>query len=219
MAVTVNADGLCQPKNPGGIACYGWVACRDGERIGEGWGEAARGPAATNNLAEYRAVIAALEWLLAEGLVGERVLVRSDSQLLIRQMQGQYAVRSERILPLYRRVRELAGRFRSLRFEWVPRELNEEADFLSRRAYGLALAQDRVERSRGLLVKPAGGTVFRVGSSDGNGWYRVDVAVPECSCADFARHRDIPGFACKHILAACGACGRGGSAGQAGLGR
>jgi len=117
MAVTVNADGLCQPRNPGGIACYGWVACRDGERIGEGWGEAARGPVATNNLAEYRAVIAALEWLLAEGLAEERVLVRSDSQLLIRQIQGQYAVRSERILPLNRRVRELAGRFRSLRFE------------------------------------------------------------------------------------------------------
>lgn len=216
MAIIVNADGLCE-RNPGGIACYGWVARRDGVKVGEGWGEVARGPGATNNLAEYRAVIAALEWLLAEGLAGERVLVRSDSQLVIRQIQGEYAVKSERILPLYRRVRKLAGRFAFLRFEWVPRERNYEADLLSRRAYGEALAGERAGRSQGLPVEPVGGTVFRVRSSDGSKWYEVDVALPECSCPDFARHRGIPGFACKHILAARRVCGRGDSAEQAGL--
>lgn len=217
MVIVLNADGLCEPTNPGGVACYGWVAWQDGKRIGEGWGEAARGPGATNNVADYRAVIAALEWLLAEGLAGERFLVRSDSQLLIRQIQGNYAVRSNRILPLYRRVRRLAGRFASLRFEWVPREKNREADLLSRRAYGEALAEDRAGWSRGLPLEPAGGTVFRVGSSDGSRWYRVDVAVPECSCPDFGRHRDIPGFACKHVLAAHRACGRGDPAGEGSL--
>jgi len=74
-----------------------------------------------------------------------------------------------------------------------------------------ALAEGRVGRSQGLPVEPAGGTVFRVGSSDRSS--QVDVAVPECFCPDVAQHRDIPGFACKYILAVRRACGRPGLAG------
>lgn len=162
MAIVVNADGLCEPTNPGGVACYGWVARREGEKIGEGWGEVARGPDATNNLAEYRAVIAALEWLLGRGLAAEPVLVRSDSQLVIRQVQGRYRVRCERIRPLWQRVRELGAEFAHLEFEWVPREQNEEADLLSRRAYAEALA-----KGWGLGVEPAGSAAFGVRPAGG----------------------------------------------------
>lgn len=205
--ITIYCDGLCEPVNPGGIACYGWVAYRGPEKLGEGCAEVARGPQATNNVAEYRAVIAALEWLLARGLAGEQVVVRSDSQLVIYQMQGRYAVKSPRVLPLYREASRLVRQFRSIRFEWVPRERNEEADLLSRRAYGEALARDRAARAAGLAVQPIGENLFDVGSSAGAGCYRVDLSVPECTCLDFARHRNIPGFACKHITAARRASG------------
>ncbi|MEW5933448.1 MAG: ribonuclease HI [Bacillota bacterium] len=202
MGIAVWADGLCEPVNPGGIACYGWVAYRDGRKLAEGWGVAAKGAEATNNVAEYRAVIEALEWLLAAGYRGEPVEVRSDSQLVVCQLTGEYAVRSERVRPLYRRARRLLGQFRELRLRWVPREENEEADGLSRRAYAEALVAERAERAAGLEVQPLDGFRYRVRSGSGNGWYEVDLSVPFCSCQDFARHRGLPGFRCKHLLAA-----------------
>jgi ribonuclease HI len=205
--ITVYCDGLCEPVNPGGIACYGWVAYRGPQKLGEGCAEVARGPQATNNVAEYRALIAALRWLLTRGLTEEQVVTRSDSQLVVYQMQGRYAVKSPRVLPLHREAKKLARQFQSIRFEWVPRERNEEADLLSRRAYGEALARDRAARATGLTVQRLGEDQFDVGSSTGAGCYRVDLSVPECTCPDFARHRNIPGFACKHIAAARRASG------------
>jgi ribonuclease HI len=61
--------------------------------------------------------------------------VRGDSQLVIRQLNGEYAVKSPRIAPLYARVKELLRFFHNVKLEWVPRELNAEADALSRAAY------------------------------------------------------------------------------------
>ncbi len=202
VGVVVWADGLCEPVNPGGVACYGWVAYRDGCKLSEGWGVAARGADATDNVAEYRAVIEALQWLLAAGRKNEPVELRSDSQLVIRQLTGEYAVRSDRVRPLYRRARRLLGQFRDIRLRWVPREENEEADALSRRAYAEVLVAERAERAAGLEVQAAGGSRFRVKSGRGDGWYEVDVAVPSCSCQDFVRHRGLAGFRCKHIIAA-----------------
>jgi len=133
--IIVWADGLCEPVNPGGIACYGWIASRDGLKLSEGLGVAARGSRATNNVAEYQAVIEALRWLLSAGHSGEPVELRSDSQLVTRQLAGDYAVRSGRIRPLYDQARALLSQFRDIRLRWVPRDQNEEADALSRCAY------------------------------------------------------------------------------------
>jgi len=132
--ITVYFDGLCEPVNPGGIATYGFVVYRDGERLAAGRGVVGAGylgDDVTNNVAEYTALVKALEWLVERGLTGERLRVRGDSQLVIRQLRGEYAVRAPRIAPLYRRVRELLARFPSCEFEWVPREGNREADALS----------------------------------------------------------------------------------------
>jgi len=133
--IEVYVDGLCQPVNPGGVAAYGFVIYVDGRRVHEASGVAAVGEEATNNVAEYAAIIGALEWLLERGYADEEVVVRSDSQLAVRQLNGVYAVRSRRIRPLYERVVELAEKFGSIRFEWIPRERNLEADLLSREAY------------------------------------------------------------------------------------
>jgi len=92
MAVVVHVDGLCEPVNPNGVACYGYVIYRDGEKLEEGCGVVDH-PSPSNNVAEYTACIKALERLVQLGLT-EDVLVRSDSQLLIYQLKGIYAVKA-----------------------------------------------------------------------------------------------------------------------------
>ena len=141
--IEVYFDGLCEPRNPGGIATYGFVVYdnrspSDRVKIHEGYGVVGAGclgDDVTNNIAEYTALIRGLEWLVQNSLTGKLVEVKGDSQLTIRQLNGIYAVRSPRIIPLYNRVVELVEKFKQIRFFWVPREYNEEADSLSRRAY------------------------------------------------------------------------------------
>jgi ribonuclease HI len=125
-----NFDGSCNP-NPGGVCSYGFVIWRDATRLHEGHGPAApRGPGATNNVAEYTGCIKALEWVLANG-IDEPFVLRGDSELVLKQLKGEYKVKSPLLAPLYWRARELCGKVRSLRFEWVPREQNAEADRLA----------------------------------------------------------------------------------------
>lgn len=86
----------------------------------------------TNNVAEYRAVIAGLE--LAAAHQPDELVVRADSQLLVRQLQGTYRVKSPSLKPYHRRVVELARSLGDVRFEHIPREENEAADGLANAA-------------------------------------------------------------------------------------
>ena len=143
MALTIHFDGLCLPKNPGGVATYGFVAKRGTATIHEEGGLAAApySPDATNNVAEYTGVLKALEWALSNGLSVETVHVRGDSELVIKQLKGEYKVKSPSIVALFKRVRELITQFPSISFQWVPREKNREADALTNRAYAEFIAQ------------------------------------------------------------------------------
>ena len=136
--IEVYFDGLCEPKNPGGVATYGYLVTRDGKKTHEGRGLACTpfAPEATNNLGEYMGVIKALEYLAGER-VSEPVVVRGDSKLVIEQSEGRWKVKSPAIAPLNARIRELSFKFDDLRFEWVPRKQNKEADALT----NLALAE------------------------------------------------------------------------------
>lgn len=89
-------------------------------------------PHATNNVAEYSALLAALEWCATHGATA--VHVRSDSLLLVQQMRGVYKVKNEGLKPLYGQARLLAHRIGTVTFEHVRRELNAEADALANRA-------------------------------------------------------------------------------------
>jgi ribonuclease HI len=84
---------------------------------------------ATNNVAEYYGLITALDYAVAQGI--ERLLVRSDSELLVRQMHGRYKVKSSDLRPLYERARKLANGFAYFAIEHVPRDQNSEADALA----------------------------------------------------------------------------------------
>ena len=127
---------VSEPVNPGGVACWGFVAYRDGERLFEGKGVIGEGRGMSNNLAEYTALCMALKELLEHKLQGEEVVVRSDSQLLVNQMNGWWQVHGGLYYPAYAEAVRLSQFFHpKISFAWIPREENEEADLLSRQAY------------------------------------------------------------------------------------
>jgi ribonuclease HI len=86
----------------------------------------------TNNVAEYYGLIAALDYAQQHGIRALRV--ESDSELLVRQMRGQYKVKSPELRPLYERARKMAQTFDSFKIDHVYREQNAEADALANQA-------------------------------------------------------------------------------------
>jgi ribonuclease HI len=84
---------------------------------------------ATNNIAEYRGLLAALEWAVAHGHT--RLHIKSDSQLLVHQMNGVYRIKHPGLIPLYRQARHLMAKVGDVTLEHVRREQNKDADRLS----------------------------------------------------------------------------------------
>ena len=84
---------------------------------------------ATNNVAEYRALIAGLDRLLRLGAT--KAVIRLDSELLVRQVTGRYRVKSPHLVPLYQSVMERLDRIAHTEVVHVPREENAEADRLA----------------------------------------------------------------------------------------
>lgn len=93
---------------------------------------------ATNNVAEYKGLLAALRWAVAHGV--KTLHVRSDSELLVKQMKGVYKVKSPGLQPLYEEARALAREIGRVTFEHVRRELNKDADRLANEAMDGAAA-------------------------------------------------------------------------------
>jgi ribonuclease HI len=87
---------------------------------------------ATNNVAEYNGLLAALTWAVDHTVTS--LEVRSDSELLVKQMLGVYRVRNPGLQPLHQKARLLAARVGRVRFQHVRRELNKEADRLANEA-------------------------------------------------------------------------------------
>jgi ribonuclease HI len=93
----------------------------------------------TNNVAEYEALLMGLEALLVLGK--KHIKVQSDSQLLVRQLNGEYRVKDEKLRLLFQRARTLLSQFSTYRILHVPRELNRLADRLANRGIDRALKQ------------------------------------------------------------------------------
>lgn len=87
---------------------------------------------ATNNVAEYHGLLAALRWAVAHGI--RTLHIRSDSELLVRQMKGEYRVKHPGLQPLYEEARSLTRHIGRVTFEHVRRELNKDADRLANEA-------------------------------------------------------------------------------------
>ena len=86
----------------------------------------------TNNQAEYRALIAALEKAVQLG--ARKVSVYSDSELVVRQITGRYRVKKAELKPLFQKVTQLQSRLESFSISHIPREQNTEADHLANEA-------------------------------------------------------------------------------------
>lgn len=119
-------DGACS-GNPGPMGAGAVVRVAGHDRVlsramGRG----------TNNEAEYHGLILGLEE--ARRLGADEVTVRGDSQLVLRQLEGQYLVRAANLRPLFERARALYTSFAKRRIEWVRRAQNAAADEAARRA-------------------------------------------------------------------------------------
>ena len=84
---------------------------------------------ATNNVAEYNGLLAALKWAIDHG--HRRLHIRADSELLVKQMRGEYKVKNPGLQPLAARARAMASQLERVTFEHVRREHNKDADRLS----------------------------------------------------------------------------------------
>lgn len=87
---------------------------------------------ATNNIAEYTALIKGLS--KARSLKIERLNIFLDSELLVRQIEGTYKVKNERLKKLYQEVVSLLGSFKGYSIKHIPREQNKKADALAKKA-------------------------------------------------------------------------------------
>jgi ribonuclease HI len=123
--ITANVDGGAR-GNPGSAGYGAIIKDQQGEVLAELYAGIGVN---TNNVAEYRGLIAALEWALAHG--HRRLHIKSDSQLVVQQMLGNYRVKHEGLIPLYQKARRLAAEVGHVTFEHVRREQNAEADRLS----------------------------------------------------------------------------------------
>jgi ribonuclease HI len=152
-------DGLCQPYNPGGIACYAFVMKKQQpypQTVHSEYGLAAEPftDYATNNVAEYTGIIKALEWLLQRRkqmgnyVPTESIIIKGDSQLVIYQIKGKYKVKAVKIIPLYQQVINLISKFNDIHIEWVPRDENSEADKLTSYAYRKIIDNDSALREK-----------------------------------------------------------------------
>ncbi len=133
MKLEIFTDGGCL-GNPGEAAIG--VVIKNGSKtiktfnraIGQG----------TNNIAEYTALIYALQEALM--LKADEVNVKTDSELMYKQLQGTYAVKHANIKPLFDQVQHLIKGFKTFQITHVPREQNSEADALVRQVFKKAVS-------------------------------------------------------------------------------
>jgi len=140
-ALRLHVDGASR-GNPGEAGFGVHVTAEDGSAVASLYGYLGK---ATNNVAEYQALLHGLRFAISRG--ASRVEVFSDSELLVRQIEGRYRVKNAGLQPLHREAQSLLARFERSRVAHVPRERNREADALANRAVD--------ERASSLLPAPS----------------------------------------------------------------
>ncbi|PIR26065.1 MAG: ribonuclease H [Deltaproteobacteria bacterium CG_4_10_14_0_2_um_filter_43_8] len=125
MELTIYTDGAAR-GNPGPAAAGAILFDAEGETLGtvsEYLGET------TNNQAEYRALVLALE--KAKSLGGKKLKIFADSELMVKQVNGVYRVKHDDLKPLFQKVLQLLDSFETFSLEHVRREKNKDADRLA----------------------------------------------------------------------------------------
>ncbi len=134
--IILHADGAYRGKN-GGVASYGYLVEKGSKTVRKDYGVLLE-DRVTNNYAEYTAIIKGLEWIKQSDLQFDKLIIRSDSQLVVKQVNGEWSVKSGNLRDLHKEVKDLIAHFeskgKSVNLVHVGREHNEEADELSQLA-------------------------------------------------------------------------------------
>jgi len=139
MKAKLHADGGAR-GNPGPAGIGVVLADPSGEVIAE----IARGIGdATNNVAEYSAVIAGLELALERGVT--EIDVYMDSELVVSQLKGDWKIKNDRLRVLAVKARALLNRFEKFSIQHVPREMNADADKLANQGMDVAMLDHEAE--------------------------------------------------------------------------
>ena len=136
--IICHTDGSCEPQNPNGIATWGFVIdIRENGAYAniKDCGVVGVGKGMTNQVAEYAALVNCLKKLLDKGLQAEDIIIYSDSEMLVRQMRSELGANKGEYLQYFFQARGFDLLFTNLKYQWVPRETNKEADQLTRDAY------------------------------------------------------------------------------------
>ena len=132
-------DGSIEGGNPGGHGASGWVIKGFAQTV-FGTKDLGKSPTMTNNIAEYSAVVGALEWVVKSVIFGggwfEKVVIHSDSQLVVNQCNDEWNCSAPALSDLRDEVWRLCDKIPvEVVFRWIPREENQEADEISRSVY------------------------------------------------------------------------------------
>lgn len=126
-------DGCCEPTNPGGAMGIGALVKQDGKPIFTYSNFHPKNASNTNNIAEYIALESILDYLLTNGLDDEDVVIKGDSQMAVKQMNHEYSINKGGYVPYAQRCLTKLSTFkRPPHIKWIPREMNQEADDLSK---------------------------------------------------------------------------------------
>jgi ribonuclease HI len=164
--VTAFCDGGSR-GNPGPAGYGVWIENADGSPLAE---LAEFIGTKTNNVAEYSGLLAALEWAVANGAGELRVV--SDSELMVKQMKGQYSVKSPDLKPLYEEAKRRAAKLGRFEMQHVLRGKNKEADRLANEAMDRGTgkrAAGRPEIGRANAVKPSAAAAASPSQAQGAG--------------------------------------------------
>ncbi|PND59117.1 bifunctional RNase H/acid phosphatase [Mycobacterium sp. ENV421] len=181
MRVLIEADGGSRGNpGPAGYGCVVWsadhqtVLAEHGQAIG----------ITTNNVAEYRGLIAALEE--ARRLGADEVAVSMDSKLVVEQMSGRWKVKHAAMAELHQQARALASTFDSVTYQWIPREQNSYADRLANEA------MDREQQST-VADPPAGAVAVPPAAWTGNQGAPTRMLLLRHGQTEFSRQRRYSG--------------------------
>jgi formyltetrahydrofolate-dependent phosphoribosylglycinamide formyltransferase len=157
-------DGACR-GNPGPAAAGFILAEAGGTQL---LAKASFLGRTTNNVAEYTAVVKALE--AAKQIGAQQITLFSDSELLVKQINGQYKVKSEQIRPLFRQTVELLEKFQNWKVQHITRDKNQQADTLVNKALNLGKDVEMNSAARtskkpvrlGVLISGGGTTLVNI---------------------------------------------------------
>tara|TARA_R110000851_G_scaffold177952_1_gene324851 strand:+ start:82 stop:504 length:423 start_codon:yes stop_codon:yes gene_type:complete len=138
MVINVFCDGSIKGGNPGGHGVGGYVIKHINGKVVTGTVDLGKSPTMTNNVAEYSAVVAALEELVFQDHVGysSTIAIHCDSKLVVWQCKDVWQCNNDRLMKMRDDIWMLCGLFAcDITFTWIPREENTEADEVSRSLY------------------------------------------------------------------------------------